>query len=264
MGFNKQKISHFISNLYIALTSDIQELVGKNVTSSEIRFISDSSVVQENNGEIIFEEDGANATLREVCITETPFNNPDQLVLFLDKWEQGQTTKLRKAGLENTNSSVEGIIFHYNSIGNKLSVYLIEMKSTLDDEKIRHCKDKFEETISKLSLFIPVIANGNNINLETTKINFKGVVFFSNRGSVSSANEVTENLTDIHRTYHNIRPQSYRKGSVLIKETLFTFNSEGEKIDVRFIGYQDKTENQIFEKGTTANKIVITFDNFIF
>lgn len=262
MGFNKQRISHFINNLYTALTSDIQKLVGRNVASSEIRFISDSSVVEENDGEVVFKEDGTSATLREVCITETPFDNPDQIIIFLDKWEQGQTTRLRKAGLENTNSSVDGIIFHY--IENKLSVYLIEMKSTLDDEKIRHCKEKFEQTISKLSLFIPIIVNGNNINLETTKINFKGVVFFSNRGAVSNADEVTENLTDIHRTYHNTRLQSYRKGSVLIKETLFTFDNEGEKIDVRFIGYQDRTDNRIFEDGTTENRLVITFDNFIF
>jgi hypothetical protein len=263
MGFNNQKISFFINDLYTALTSDIKELVDKNGTD-EIRFISDSNVIKDNDGEVIFKEYGTSATLREVCITETPFDNPEQLVIFLDKWEQTEKTKYLKIIFENSNMGVDGIIFHYDGTENELSVYLIEMKSTISDNTIEHCKKKFEQTISKLSLFIPVIANGNNINLADTKIFFKGVVFFSNRGSVSSANEVSGDLTDIYRAYHKVNRRCYRIGTASLKNTLFNFNSEAEKIDVRFIGYQDSTDNPIFATGTTANKIVITFANFVF
>lgn len=262
MSFNKQKISHFINSLYAALTADIKELVDKNATH-EIRFIYNKEEVRSRGGNFHFQELKDSSLLKEVCLIDIALDE-ESIFCFLDKWDESATNDLQKAGLKNTNASVDGIIFYYNQTQKELSIYLIELKSTLDDKKIEHCMEKFEQTISRLSVFVPIISYVNNINFEEVRVKFKAVICFSNRGNVSQVIDVPENLTDIYRAYHNKRIDYFGKGSVRVKKTLFTFDNEGEKIDVRFIGFQDRNENKIFESESKNDRIYIKFENFLF
>lgn len=264
MSFNKQKISHFTNKLYQALTSDIRELVNQ---ANEIRFINDNEVIATSKGDFLFEETGKSAMLTEVLITNIPYHNEGEFVCIIDKWDQNATSILQKAGLKNEQSGVDGIIFHYSQNTLTLSTYLIELKSTVNDGTLQSCIEKFEQTISRLSLFIPTISFANNINFEDIKIEFKAIIFFANRGTVMSKEDVSQtqqHLKDLYNAYHNRRINAFGKGTVQIKKTLFTFNSEAEKVKIRFIGIQDRNENPIFEEETTQNKIVIQFENMIF
>lgn len=267
MEFNKQTISHFTKNLYQALTSDIRELVDKNSTN-EIRFINDNEIIERERGDFSLYETQGKPTLQEVLITNIPFNSEDgEFVSIIDKWDQTATNSLKEANLKNEQSGVDGVIFHYHQ--ETLFVYLIELKSTLDDDKLKDCVKKFELTISRLSLFVPVLVMGQSkkIDFENIKIEFKAIIFFVNRGTVMSKEDVSQtqqHLKDLYNAYHNRRINAFGKGTVQIKKTLFTFNSEAEKIKIRFIGIQDRNENLIFEEETTQNKIVIQFENMIF
>lgn len=262
MGFNKQPVNSFVNHLYNSLKEDIKGICSQD---KEIRFISDIAYLQNNGKCSIQEKNNKTGTtnLCEITIIDIPKSGD---FYFFDRWDETATQILKNAGLKNTCKGVDGIIFYFDNSNLQLDVYLIEMKTTLDDKKIQECVEKFEQTINRLSLFVPIIIYNKNINPKNYKIRFKSIIFFNNKGSVKSISDLSPtelSFTDIYKAYHNIKQNSLGKGTVMIRlnKSLFTLQ-EYEKIDVRFICYEKNSS--IIESSSNLNSIIIKFNNMIF
>lgn len=262
MKFNKQKISQLIAMLYRSLTSDLKQLL---LHDKEIRFMADNSIIRKQGGETSFIEDTDKGNvLKEVSIINIPCLTEEEMeaeesqenVWIIHKWDESVTNIFKKIGLYNNNKGADAIIFHYKE--GKFFVYLIELKSSVSLDTLKHIQGKIEETISKISFFIPIIAYANNIPFDDAKVHFKAIVFFNNRGVVGTADEVPEDakfVTDLLKAYNNEK-KGYI-GTTSIRNSIFNIDEIIDKIDVRFIHFQDTA---IVDETSDNQHIIIDFE----
>lgn len=263
MKFNKQKISQLITLLYQSLTSDLKQLL---LHDKEIRFMADNDIIRKQGGETSFIEDTDKGNvLKEVSIINIPYltekekmgaEELQEKVWIIHKWDESVTNIFKKIGLYNNNKGADAIIFHYKE--GEFFVYLVELKSSVSLDTLKHIQGKIEETISKISFFIPIIAYANNIPFDDAKVHFKTIVFFNNRGVVGTIDEVPEDakfVTDLLKAYNN-KKKGYI-GTTAIRNSIFNIDENIDKIDVRFIHFQD---NGIVDKISDNQHITIDFE----
>jgi hypothetical protein len=115
----------------------------------------------------------------------------------------------------------------------KLNVILIELKSTLDNLKIKACEDKFRCALNRMYMLLHFFDYERYGQAKNIYLEFKGIVLYNN-----SKNDISDE-SGLGKIFLN-----YQTGQIQQKAD-FTLNlqsilSQNEKIQVKFIPNPDK------------------------
>jgi len=138
------------------------------------------SLIKENLDNFIeVYEASTNASLKKVTIKNAPIDN-----CWIFNNESGE-----KVFISN-GKKVENTIIYLDKENKKLYLFMIELKSTLDEENLIHCRDKFQDTLSHISVYL--LLNSHNKNFEDIEISPLGIICY-NKEIISSSNIQNQN-----------------------------------------------------------------------
>lgn len=187
--------------------------------------------------------------LKEVVIEDIPFESNDYQLYYFGFLEQEDAKDLK--GISSAGKTVDAILTVFDKENKKLDVYLIELKTELDNKILGEIQEKLEQSIFRLFLFLPhlepKISSLHDTILES-EINFYGIVFYNGKNKCESRN-LPRNITQLFNSL------SDNKGFVAFNLPL------GAKVQgqVKFIS----AENDIVEYDKDSCSITIIFDNLI-
>jgi len=96
---------------------------------------------------------------------------------------------------------VEKTLIYLNKVSKKLYVIMIELKSTLKFETLIHCKEKFTDTLSHVSVYL--LLNHHDETYDDYKVVPVGVVCFNREDILNSSRSYTQevNLINNYKYY---------------------------------------------------------------
>ena len=193
------------------------------------------NLIKENLSDTInIIENDNRATLKQVNITQCPTDN-----LWIFNNENGE-----KVFLSN-GKKVENTLLYLEEDNKKLYILMIELKSTFDNEKLIQCRDKFQDTLSHISVYI--LLNNHNQEFEDICIVPVGIVCYQREVITSSNNTHPTNqaLIDTFKNYI----QNSDDNMLITLETL--------ALGVQVI------PTLFFENESSDDNFEITFDNIL-
>ncbi|HHO41954.1 MAG TPA: hypothetical protein ENN12_01170 [Epsilonproteobacteria bacterium] len=136
-------------------------------------------------------ETSSNATLQKVTIDNIPTQE-----CWIFENENGEK-ELRSDGKKS-----EATILYMDRKNKKLYIIMVELKSTLTIENLIHCRDKFKESLSHISVFM--LINNHDHEYDDFKIFTVGFICCQNEAISTSAQSVTSeiNLVNAFKTYN--------------------------------------------------------------
>lgn len=143
-------------------------------------------ILKENlSSSIDIVESASDATLEKVTISNAPTNN-----LWIFNNENGENTFVSKG------KKVENTLIYLDGINKKLYIIMIELKSTLNRDKLIHCKDKLQDTLSHISIYL--LLNNHNKEYKDIELIPIGVVCFNNEAILTDSRTIRAESTLIN------------------------------------------------------------------
>lgn len=143
-------------------------------------------------------ERATNTALEKVTLLNTPTEN-----LWIFDNEDGE-----KPFVSN-GKKVKNTIVYLDSEAKKLYLIMIELKSTLNRDKLIHCRDKFQDVLSHVSVFL--LLNHHNEEYSDVELIPVGVVCFNNEAILhdNSIIQVDSVLINNYKDYKNNSEDSF-------------------------------------------------------
>jgi len=136
-------------------------------------------------------ETSSNATLQKVTIDNIPTQE-----CWIFENENGEK-ELRSDGKKS-----EATILYVDRKNKRLLIIMVELKSTLTIENLIHCRDKFKESLSHISVFI--LINNHSYEYDDFKISPVGLICCQDEAISTSTQPITSevNLINAFKTYN--------------------------------------------------------------
>lgn len=210
----------------------LQEKFGINKFVEEIR--TDEIVIEEEKNKGKGKKEG---TLQRVTIQNIPFDEDNYPFIWrinLEKEVQGLSP------IANKTTEIALAVFRIKKEKKILNVYLVEMKSKLDDKVLENIIKKFADTISRFYFLLILNDNHETEEFKNAQIRFAGLIFYNGNQNVNNDD------TDITRAFH----ASNQKGKIECDNIL-----ELTKIPIQFFKNFDSTTQSITVSFTELEKI---------
>lgn len=218
------------------------ELWNRIITMGFVEELTDDELIIEEKKNI-----GKAAKLQEVNISEIPFHKKYPVSWFLNHLEDNSLQGFHN---QEKSKTVDAILVILEEEGEKktvLTVYLIELKSQIDDNELADLLEKMGDSISRFLFLLSVDEKQNHVDCKNTEVRYEGIVFYNNKGSISKKAPKPD-LNEIYATFHH----KDQIGSTLCNTIL-----KKEKITLKFIMYNSPK----VESGSTKENIEITYEN---
>lgn len=196
----------------------------KNLNLIKENFFDTINILENDNG----------ATLKQVNITQCLTDN-----LWIFDNEKGENVFL------SNGKKVENTLLYLDEDSKKLYILMIELKSTFDNRKLIHCRDKFQDVLSHISVYL--LLNNHNQEFENIDIVPVGIVCYQ-REVITSSNNIHPTNQALIDTFKNYIQNS--DDNMLI--TLETLALGVQVIPTLF-----------FENRSNNNNFEITFDEIL-
>ncbi len=187
-------------------------------------------------------EETKETPLKEVSITNIP---KKYQIWYLDTWDsQAIEQKKELIGLGVRDKAVDGILIVFDKESQHLTVYFIELKSSLPNKELEKIVEKVKHSISRFLLFLCLNENQHNkAPFVNAKVEFKTVLFFNRMADKIDVSTETE-LSAVTRKYQEMQTKKLINASCLPTfETLlgntpnpfkFVFRDTEEVITISF------------------------------
>ncbi|MEN0048929.1 MAG: hypothetical protein AAF806_17830 [Bacteroidota bacterium] len=182
--------------------------------------------------EILIAEPANNANLKQVKITNIPYNIDQTVSWVMDAEFKGKRLFSNAQSIR----TVEKVLMVMTK--KAFLICMIELKSSISDwEKDTRSLDdivdrKFRDTIDKVCLFLPIEVRDNRY--ENIKLNFKGITFFNKEKVITEPNNLA------HRKIHNIFKSEMQSGRIRLDTSI----QGNVPLDLQFM--KNPNQNQLF------------------
>jgi transposase-like protein len=157
--------------------------------------------------EIQIIETQKNAKLKQVTITHLPYEKYQIWRINLEKEIQGLST---------ANKTGEIALAILNK--NYLNVYLIELKSAINNPTLKKIQPKFEDSMSRFYFLLSLNSDKDHENFNNLKIRFRALVFFNGHDNINTS------VPDFENVFENIYKIFLNRGGYLSCETILDDN----------------------------------------
>jgi len=209
--------------------TDLRKRVQNSFVSVRIlreNLSSTITIVERDNG----------ATLNSIKILSAPIDN----VWIFDN-EDGEKIFL------SSGKKVEQTVIYFNEEQRRLYIFMIELKSTLDERKLIHCRDKFQDTLSHVSIYL--LLNHHNESFEGVDIVPIGLIFY-NQEIISTQSIQNLNESVLINNFKNyiqnnddnflVILETIALGRQMIPISCFENQHSGNEIEVEFAKILEK------------------------
>ncbi len=217
------------------------------------RIITTGFVEELTDDEVIIEEkknENKAGQLQAVHIIDVPISAKNPMSWFLNQLEDYSLQGFYKQENARTVDAILVILEEKEKKGEKktiLTVYLIELKSKIDEMQLADLPEKLGDSISRFLFLLSVDEKQQHENCKTTEIKFEGIVFYNHKGVITKQAPKPD-LNEIYATFHH----KDQIGTTLCKTIL-----GNEKIPLKFIMHNSDR----VEKGSAKENIEITYEN---
>jgi hypothetical protein len=158
-------------------------------------------------------EDKKDTTLKQVRITNIPKKSQ---IWYLDTWDSQAIEQNKKLiGLGVRDKAVDGILMVFDKEKQYLTIYFIELKSSLPNAELSNIVEKVKHSISRFLLFLCLNENQHNKEpFVNARVEFKTILFFNRMAEKIDVSTEIE-LSAVTRKYQEMQTKKLINASCL-------------------------------------------------